>query len=399
MSAMTLPIAEVQDFLAERGIDAWLLYDFRGQNPTALGALGLEHHMLTRRWFYLIPARGGGAPRLLVHAIERGSFPRLEGDVRAYAGREALEAELAALVAGRARVAMEYCPLGAIPYLSRVDAGMVELVRKLGAEVVSSADLVQWFLARWDDAQVESHRRASDALDAAREAAFRLVAARARTASPALETEVQDVMMAEFARRGCTTDHPPIVAVGPHSADPHYVPSKERPTACKAGEILLLDLWCKEDDARAVYADVTWMGVIGERAAPEHGKVWDVVRRGRDLGVETVRREHAAKRRIEGWQVDRAVRDLIAAEGFGREFLHRTGHSIGAHAVHGDGANIDDYETHDTRELVPGLAFSIEPGVYLEGRFGVRSELDVFLAADGPHVYTPPQKDLLLLLA
>jgi Xaa-Pro aminopeptidase len=320
------------------------------------------------------------------------------GEVRGYAGREALATELAGLLLGRKRVAMEYCPLGAIPYLSRVDAGMIELVRSLGAEVISSADLVQWFLARWDAEQVASHRRASDALDAARQAAFTLVTERARAGRPALETEVQDVMMAEFARRRCITDHPPIVAVGPHAADPHYVPSRERPSGCKPGEMLLLDLWCKEDDARAVYADITWMAFIGGTPAPEHQKVWDVVCAARDLGVETVRREHAAGKRIEGWQVDRAVRDYIAERGFGREFLHRTGHSIGAHSVHGDGANIDDYETHDTRELVAGLAFSIEPGVYLEGRFGVRSELDVFLDTDGPQVYTPPQRELVKLL-
>ncbi|HJZ86485.1 MAG TPA: Xaa-Pro peptidase family protein [Polyangia bacterium] len=393
---MKLPVAEVQAFLVDRGLDGWLLYDFRGVNPTALGALGLERHLLTRRWFYLVPARG--EPTLLVHAIERGSFPHVGGAVRIYAGREAFATELGGLLRGLHKVAMEYCPLGAIPYLSRVDAGIVELVRSLGMEVVSSGDLVQWFLARWDRAQVESHRRASAALDAAREAAFKLVAERARAGQPALETEVQDAMMAEFAQRRCVTDHPPIVAVGPHSADPHYVPTRERATPCKPGEMLLLDLWCKEDDARAVYADITWMAFIGATPAPEHAKVWQVVREGRDVGVEKVRRDHAEGKRIEGWQVDRAVRDHITSAGYGPQFLHRTGHSIGAQSVHGDGANIDDYETHDTRELVPGLAFSIEPGVYLEGRFGVRSELDVFLAADGPHVYTPPQAELVKLL-
>jgi Xaa-Pro aminopeptidase len=396
---MKLPTSDVQDFLAARGIDAWLLYDFRGQNQVALGALGLEHHMLTRRWFYLIPARGQGEPVLLVHAIERGSFPALAGTVLAYSGRESLATELGKLLKGRKKVAMEYCPMGAIPYLSRVDAGAVEMVRSFGPEVISSADLVQWFLARWDDWQLASHRRASDALDAAREAAFGFVAQRARTSTPAMETEVQDVMMAEFAKRRCITNHPPIVAIGPHSADPHYVPTRERHLPCKPGEILLLDLWCKEDDVRAVYADITWMGVIAETPAAEHAKVWEVVRDARNLGVDTVRNAHVAKRRIEGWQVDRAVRDYIAGKGYGDRFLHRTGHSIGAHSVHGDGANIDDYETHDTRELCAGLAFSIEPGVYLEGHFGVRSELDVFLAADGPHVYTPPQTELVKLLA
>jgi Xaa-Pro aminopeptidase len=394
-----LPIPEVQAFLAERGLDGWLLYDFRGQNTTALGALGLVGHMLTRRWFYFIPKKGGGEPVLLVHAIERGSFPPIQGAVRAYAGREALATELGRLLGGSRRVAMEYCPLGAIPYLSRVDAGIVELVRSFGPEVVSSADLVQWFLARWGQEQVESHRRASDALDAARDAAFRFVAERAGAGRPALETEVQEVMMAEFARRRCTTDHPPIVAVGPHSADPHYVPTPERAVPCARGEMLLLDLWCKEEPASAAYADITWMAFIGSTPSAEHTRVWEVVRNARDLGVERVRARTAKHERMEGWEIDRAVRDYITAEGFGDRFLHRTGHSIGLAAVHGDGANIDDYETHDTRELVPGLAFSIEPGVYLEGKFGVRSELDVFLSAEGPQIYTPPQRELVKLLA
>jgi Xaa-Pro aminopeptidase len=394
---MKLPVAMVQDFLAERGLDAWVLYDFHGQNPTALGALGLEGHMLTRRWFYSIPARGKGEPTVLVHEIEKGSLPKLPGALRSYAGHHRLAEELKSLIGSYKKIAMEYCPMGAIPYLSRVDAGMIERIRAMGIEVVSSADLVQWFLSRWDADQLESHKRASAALDAARDGAFKFVAERARSGKPAMETEVQAMMMAEFERRNCITDHPPIVAIGPHAADPHFVPSRERDVACKPGELLLLDLWCKENTPRAVYADITWMAFIGATPKPEHQKVWDVVRGGRDLGVETVKRAHAEKKRIEGWQVDRAVRDYIAGQGFGDHFVHRTGHSIDTH-VHGDGANIDDYETHDTRELVAGLAFSIEPGVYLEGNFGVRSELDVFLGPDGPHIYTPPQTELVKLL-
>jgi Xaa-Pro aminopeptidase len=394
---MKLQVRDISEFLAERAIDAWVLYDFHGQNPTALKALGLEGHMLTRRWFYSIPAKGKGEPTALVHEIEKGSWPKLPGTLRAYAGHHRLADELKSLIGGYKKIAMEYCPMGAIPYLSRVDAGTVERIRAMGIEVVSSADLVQWFVSRWDADQLESHKRASAALDAAREIAYKMVVERARGGKPALEHEVQAAMVAEFERRNCLTDHPPIVAVNAHAADPHFVTTHEKPTPIKPGDLLLLDLWCKESTPRAVYADITWMAYVGATPKPEHQKVWDVVMRGRDIGVETVRKAHAEKKRIEGWQVDRAVRDYITAQGYGDQFVHRTGHSIDT-LVHGDGANIDDYETHDTRELVAGLAFSIEPGVYLEGNFGVRSELDVFLGPDGPHIYTPPQTELVKLL-
>jgi Xaa-Pro aminopeptidase len=390
-----LPIREVQDALAEHEVDAWLLWDFRGQNPTAVAALDLSGHLLTRRWAYLVPR--GGEPVLLVHRIEAGSMPRRAGRVATYAGYRELHERLGELLSGRRRVAMEYCPLGSIPYLSRVDAGTVELVRSFGVEVVSSADLVQHFLCRLSAGQIDSHRRAALAIDRAKDDAFRFIAERIRAGRPALETEVQASIMGSFARKGLVTDHPPIVAVDSHSGDPHYVPRAEVSRPCAAGSLVLIDLWAKEDDAAAVFADVTWMGYAGERVPAQIGEVFDIVLRGRDLGLETVRRKHAAHETLEGWMVDRAVRDFIAGYGFGDSFVHRTGHNIGAHADHGDGANLDDLETHDTRSLVPGLCFSIEPGIYLP-QFGVRSEIDVVLEEGGPKVYTPAQRELVRIL-
>jgi Xaa-Pro aminopeptidase len=391
-----LPIREIQDALAEQALDGWLLWDFRGQNPTAVAALDLGGHLLTRRWAYLVPR--DGEPVLLVHRIEAGSMPRRAGNVATYAGYRELHERLRGILSGRRRVAMEYCPLGSIPYLSRVDAGTVELVRSFGVEVVSSADLVQHFLCRLSPAQIDSHRRAALTIDRAKDEAFRFIAERIRAGRPALETEVQAGIMDFFARAGLVTDHAPIVAVDSHAGDPHYVPRAEVARPCAANSLVLIDLWAKEDDAAAVFADVTWMGYAGERVPDSIVEVFDLVVAGRDLGIETVRRRYAAREPLEGWMVDRAVRDLITARGFGDAFVHRTGHNIGAHADHGDGANLDDLETHDTRALVPGLCFSIEPGVYLP-RFGVRSEINVVLEGDGPKVYTPAQRELVRMLA
>jgi Xaa-Pro aminopeptidase len=390
-----MDIAALQRALAEQRLDAWLIYDFHGQNPTALGALGLHGHMLTRRWFYLVPARG--APHLLVHAIELGSFPpEVPGEREAYTSwssmRDALGRMLASLPPG-AKVAMEYFPLAAIPYLSRVDAGTVELVRTYGVEIVPSGDLVQAFLCRWDAAQVASHVRALEAIDAAKDAAFARIGEALRRGETLRETDVQGFLMDRFAEADLETDHPPIVAVNAHAGDPHYAPTERTAAPIRAGDLVLIDLWARGRGPRDVYADITWVASCGE-PSPRVAEVFGVVAGARDVGLATVERAHRDGRTLQGWEVDRAVRDFVAAKGFGDRFLHRTGHSIGTN-VHGDGANLDDLETHDTRALVPGLAFSIEPGVYLpEEGIGVRCEIDVFLASDGPKVFSKIQREL-----
>jgi Xaa-Pro aminopeptidase len=382
--------------LADLQIDGWLLYDFHGQNPTARAAVGLGGHMLTRRWFYLVPA--AGEPRLLVHAIEAGSFPaHVAGRRDVYASWQELRARLAGLLEGLPgrRLAMEYFPMAAIPYLSRVDGGTLELVRSLGVEVVSSGELVQRFLCRWSPRQVASHVRALRAIDEAKDAAFAYVGESHRRGYDPTEDQVQDLLLKRFSDRGLVTDHPPIVAVNAHAGDPHYVPSRERPTPIRRGDVLLIDLWAKEAKPDDPYADITWVAYCGDRPPDRLAEIFRVTADARDAGLRTVEQAWRDGRTLQGWQVDRAVRDHVASKGYGERFIHRTGHSIGTGAVHGDGANLDDLETHDTRELIPGTAFSIEPGIYLPAEgMGVRSEIDVVLTDEGPRVFSPVQQEI-----
>jgi Xaa-Pro aminopeptidase len=390
-----MDISALQRALAEQDLDGWLLYDFHGQNPTAVSALGLGGHMLTRRWFYLVPR--AGEPTALVHAIEVGSFPAEVPGRRVPFGswaslREALGSLLGSLPPRR-RLAMEYFPMSAIPYLSRVDAGTLELIRSYGVEVVPSGDLVQRFLCRWDAAQVESHRRALAAIDGAKDAAFARIGEALRKGETLRETEVQRFLLDRFAEADVECDHPPIVAVNAHAADPHYEPTDATAAPIHHGDLVLIDLWARGKGPRDVYADITWVGICGQPSRRQQ-EVFDVVAGARDHGLATLERAHREGRILQGWEVDRVVRDHVAAKGFGDRFIHRTGHSIGV-AVHGDGANLDDLETHDTRPLVPGLGFSIEPGVYLPAEgIGVRLEIDVFLAEDGPKVFGKIQREL-----
>jgi Xaa-Pro aminopeptidase len=391
-----MDIPALQRALAAERLDGWLLYDFHGQNPTAIGALGLGSHMLTRRWAYLVPA--AGEPRLLVHAIEKGSFPaHVPGRREAYASWQSFHDGLRRMVEGLPgrRLAMEYFPMAGIPYLSRVDAGTLELVRSLGVEVVSSAALVQQFLCRFDDRQLASHARACRAIDEAKDEAFDRVGAAHRRGEEPREHEIQDFLMARFAERGLLTDHPPIVAVNGNAGDPHYVPSKERPTPIRRGDLLLIDLWAKEPRADDPYADITWMAFCGDRAPAKVEEIFRVTADARDRGFGLVAQAFRDGTQLEGWQVDRVVRDHLASKGYGDRFVHRTGHSIGFASPHGDGANLDDLETHDTRALVPGTAFSIEPGIYIpEEGMGVRLEIDVVLAPEGPRIYSKLQEEL-----
>lgn len=392
-----MDIAALQRTLREERLDGWLLYDFRGQNPIARDALGLAGHMLTRRWFYLVPAQG--APKLLCHAIEVGNFPaELAGERATYSSWQSLRERLEQLISALRpdpRVAMEYCPLAAIPTLSRVDAGTVELVRQLGVQVLSSADLVQRFLCRWGPHQLASHVRALRAIDDAKDAAFEQIALAQRSGREITETTVQRFLVQELARAKLQTDHPPIVAVNGHAADPHYEPSDARPTPVRPGDLVLIDLWAKGEKPADAYADITWVACCGDRPPPRAEEIFRIAAAARDEGLSALRTAWSNGQVLEGWEVDRVVRGRIAESGYGERFLHRTGHSIGTSNVHGDGANLDDLETHDTRPLVQGLAFSIEPGIYLpqEG-LGVRTEIDVVMTGDGPQVFSKVQQEL-----
>lgn len=371
-------LASVQAAIREAGFDGWLLYDFRGLNVLARRVLDFpaDAHA-TRRWFYFVPARG--EPRKLLHRIEPHSLDMAPGAAKSYLRWQELEAGVAELVAGCKRVAMEYVPRNANPYVSRVDAGTIELVRSCGVEVVPSGDLVQQFEACWDDEQWAMHLEAAKHTRSAYDVAFAYIAERIRAGNSPRETEVQDVIMKHFARHGLVTDHPPIVGVGPHSGDPHYAPGPGSDAPIRAGDFILIDLWAKLDKPRSVYSDLTWTCFAGATVPEQYEKVFQIVARARDAAIQRVRDAFAKDEALQGWQVDRAARNVIDQAGQGAAFCHRTGHSIGQE-THGNGANMDDLETHDERRVLPRTCFSVEPGIYLP-EFGVRSEVNVFVDA------------------
>jgi len=370
-------LATVQAALRDHGVDGWLLYDFRGLNVLARRVLSLpEDAILSRRWFYFIPAQGEA--RKLVHRIEPHALDHLPGSPRIYLRWQELEAGVAALTAGAPRVAMEYVPRNANPYVSRVDAGTVELVRSTGVEVVPSGDLVQLFEACWDDEQWAMHREAAQHTRSAYDAAFAFVAERVRRDGSVRETEVQQRILDHFRQHTLVCDHPPIVGVGPHSGDPHYEPAPgPHDTAMKEGDFVLIDLWAKLDRSRAVYSDLTRVGFVGTAVPSRYEEVFRIVARARDAAIDRVRTAYAKGEPLQGWQVDRAAREVIEKAGHGEAFCHRTGHSIGQE-THGNGANMDDLETHEERRVLPRTCFSVEPGIYLP-EFGVRSEVNVYI--------------------
>ena len=369
---MALEIPVIQRTLAIDGVDGWLLYDFHGSNPIAVRLAGLTGAHTTRRWYYFIPA--SGTPVKLVHAIEPGVLAHLPGETRTYAGRLQLEQAVGEMLRGCKAIAMEYSTECAIPYISRVDAGTVEFLRRIGMRIISSGDLVGRFEAAWGAEAQASHRAASDKLYRIKDQAFAYVGAKLAAGDRVNELEVQQQMMRWFGEEGLVTDAPPIVAAQEHSGNPHYAPTEASSRAIRTNELLLLDLWGKLDSPGAVYADITWTGFSGTPPA-DVARVFGVVVAGRDAALARVRSAIASGRPVHGWEVDRAARDVITAAGFGDRFIHRTGHSLGEE-VHGNGVHMDDYETHDDRRLLDGTGFTIEPGVYTPS-FGIRSEVNV----------------------
>ena len=388
-----------QAAIAAADLDGWLLYDFRGTNPIAAGLVGLDG-MVTRRIFAWIPREG--APVAVTHAIEQGPWARWPSawPREVYSSWQALEATLAGLVAGR-RVAMEYSPGDAVPYVDRVPAGVVEMVRALGATVATSADLVTELYAVWTPPQLAAHRRAAEHVAAVAQAAIAAAGARVRAGTPVYEHEIAAEIRAGFARVGLETDadHGPIVALGSNAADPHYEPSPARPVALAAGSLLLVDLWARETGVPggAPYADQTWMGAL-DAPSSRAVEVWEAVRDARDAAVALLEHRIRDGAAVRGAEADDAARAVIAARGFGRYFTHRTGHSIDARDLHGAGPHLDNLETREERALVPGVGFSIEPGVYVSGAIGVRSEVNAYIGL-GELIVTPtaPQRDLLVV--
>ncbi|GEM84430.1 M24 family metallopeptidase [Meiothermus hypogaeus] len=374
-----MDIAKAQQALQEARIPGWLLYSFQGSNVLALEALGLRSRMLSRRFAYLIPAQG--EPVLIVHAIEKTSFPDLPGQWVVFSSWEQFSRALQTHVAPLGRIAMEYYPGGGIPYLSRIDAGTLELLRGMGLEVVSSAEILLQFQT-WTPANLAAHKRAAAGISAALEHALGFV--RARLDQPPSELEVQAEISKVFEAKGLVFDHPPMVAYGPNAAKPHHTVGESR---LERGQVMLVDLWCKEPEGP--YADVTWMA--GWEVSDEIQKAWTVVREARNAALAFCQQAYAAHRLPRGFELDRAARQVIEQAGLGAYILHRTGHHLGFSATHGNGTHLDDLETHDTRPLIPGLAFTIEPGVY-PGPFGIRSEINVYLHPTGPEVTTKVQE-------
>jgi len=380
----------LRELLGELGADAWLLYDFHGINPSATRVLGING-MGTRRFFVLLPR--DGKPIALAHRIELASFDGFPGEVRPYAAWRELHEKLRTLVAGKT-VAMETSPGDAVPYLDRVPHGVIELIEGFGARVVSSGTLITRFAARWSASELAGHRRAAEAIAAIAAEALRWAGGELARGTEVRETVVQARVMEAFARAGLVTDHPPIVGFQANSANPHYEPKAGADRRLAAGDVLLLDLWAGVA-AGTVFADQTWMGFAGREPSAEMRTVWEAVRGARDAAVALLRERWKKGEAVTGAALDDAARGVIRAAGFGDYFVHRTGHSIDRD-LHGSGPHLDNFETADERVLIPGVGFSVEPGVYLPGRFGMRTEINVFLAESGPELSPrQPQQDLL----
>jgi len=392
---MSFQLDEIQGDLRAAKLDGWLFYDFRLRDPIAHRILDLPSAMRTRRWFYFAPAKG--TPRKLVHKIETEALLTLPGETLYYSGQEELRKNLKKMLGRAKTVAMQYSPKNSIPYVAMVDAGTVELVKSCGVKVVTSADLVQKYEACWTPQQLQSHLLAGKTIDRIVAEAFALAGKGVRDKKPLTEVALQQWILAEFEKADITTDEGPDVAVNAHASDPHYAPSNERPTEIKEGDLLLLDVWGKLKTPDSVYYDVAWVGYLGAKVPENYAKIFKILTEARDRAVSLIQSSIAAGKPLQGWQVDKAARSVVEKAGYGKYFIHRTGHSIGQ-TVHGNGVNMDGLETHDTRRLIARTCNSVEPGIYLP-EFGMRSEVNVYVDEDKAQVTGAAQKEILALLA
>ncbi len=369
-------IESLQEALQRASLDGWLFFDHHRRDPLAYKILGVPDNIHpTRRWYYFIPACG--EPRKLVHNIESHSLDSVPGEALTYSSWTDQQRKLGELLSPAKKIAMQYSPNCAIPYVSFVDAGTLELVRGTGVDVVSSADLVQEFEARWTEEQFAQHVEAGKVVDDTRRSAFRFIGERLKSGVLVNEYEVQQFILGGFAAANLITDHGPIVAVNANASDPHYEPTRERNSSMKAGDLVLIDLWAKLAKPHSVYYDVTWTGFCGTVIPEKIQTVFEVVRDARKSASDFVINAISTGRSIAGFEVDDCARGVIKDKGFGDHFFHRTGHNIGTE-VHGAGANMDNLESHDERKIIAGTCFSIEPGIYLND-FGIRSEVNVFV--------------------
>jgi Xaa-Pro dipeptidase len=370
-----MDITAIQSALRDARLDAWLFYDHHHRDPLAYSILGLDPHMhVTRRWYYLVPAVG--EPRKLVHRIESGRLDTLPGTRAEYSSWQEHEARLKEMLAGSTRLAMQYSPRNAILYVSMVDAGTVELLREMGKEIISSADLVSQFEAVLTDAQLDTHYAAQEKIDRILAEAWKTIGSAARRSTPTNEFAMVNWIAEAMRREGLVWEHGPNVSCGANSADSHYEPEAATSKPIQKGDFVLIDLWAKLPQPGAVYYDITWTGIVDREPSDRERLIFNTVRDARDAAIATVKAAYASRQQIAGWQADDAARNVIRAAGFADWFTHRTGHNIGSE-IHGSGANLDNLETHDIRLILPNTCFSVEPGIYFPGEFGVRSEIDM----------------------
>lgn len=388
-----MDLSAIQSALRDRNIDAWLFYDHHHRDPIAYRVLGVpETFMVSRRWYYLIPASGD--PVKLVHKIESGHLDSLPGSKRQYAAWQELFENLKSMLAPYRDIAMQYSPNNIVFYVSLVDAGTAEMIRGLGKNIISSADLVAQFEATLTEEQIKSHFAARDAVDGITVAAFQEIGRRARSGGTT-EHDIQQWFGEAFKRENLVADDLPIVGANRNSGNPHYSPPAENSAPIREGDFVLLDIWAKKNTPGAVYYDITWTGFVGKAPSDRQREIFEIVRGARDAGVNAVKTAFAEGRRIAGWEVDRATRDHIKNAGYGQYFIHRTGHSIGSE-VHANGANMDDLEIHDERQILPNSCFSIEPGIYLP-EFGVRTEVNVLVRAKSAEVTGKIQNEIVII--
>ena len=385
---------EIQAALKEEGLDGWLFFDHHRRDPLGYRVLQFAPgSMVSRRWYYYVPATG--QPRGLVHKIEAQTLQELPGRHAAYAEWGEMVAKLREMLGGARKVAMQYSPNCAVPYVAMVDAGTVELVRGLGVEIATSANLIQIFESKWTKEQLESHLEAGRRIDRVRKEAFERVGTKVRAGERVTEWDIQQFIVDRYRENGLLIDHGPDVAVNANASNPHYDPKQDACSEIKRGDLVLIDMWGKLDRPESVFYDITWVGYCGERPPTEMENVFGVVREARDRAIKRVQEAVAAKQVLRGFEVDDAARGYIREQGFGDYFFHRTGHSIGTD-VHGTGANMDNLETHDERKVIPWTGFSIEPGIYLP-KFGMRSEINMFVDDNSARVTGEKQEKLLAI--
>jgi Xaa-Pro dipeptidase len=387
-------LGEIQAALREEGLDGWLFFDHHHRDPLAYRVLQFTPgSMVSRRWYYFVPANG--EPRGLVHKIESVTLQELPGKAAMYAEWSGMVSRLRELLGGAKKIAMQYSPNCAVPYVAMVDAGTIELVRGLGVEIVTSANLIQLFEAKWSQDQLESHVEAGRRIDGVRRAAFQRIGAKQKAGERVTEWDIKQFILDRYKEQNIFIDHGPDVAVNANATNPHYDPKQDACSEIKSGDKVLIDMWGKLDQPRSVYYDITWVGYCGDAAPSEMERVFDVVKGGRDRAIQRVKDAVAAKKQLLGFEVDDAARGYIREQGFGEYFFHRTGHSIGEE-IHGTGANMDNFETHDERRVIPWTCFSIEPGIYLP-EFGVRSEIDMFVDDSSARVTGEMQEQIVLI--